>query len=967
LEEHVESDGVPGRLVPAFTAERAIGFLSELPAGELETACHEGGLDVRALYRWFEGYKTEVTSSQELIARLRALPIWPVAGEFRPLEGLFIPGGFDDPLHLSALVDVEALGGRKEFLKDLGVPELTFHVYAREQVPRVLEERPDLPAEVRRELVQLLAQRLGEIRDDWQLQRRLRGLNLVECTDGDFCPAHQVYLQSDMVKILGGRAHVAAEVAQNTEAVTALYRWLEVAEEPRPEDVLARVREFVQGPVNEEAREAVETVFEHLVNGWMRWDDEQKQQYASLQRLAWLPGTRDQKQWYKPPGLYAVFQRYLFETQASFLLLSLALQQRAGAVKLLEYLGIKDKPFPSLVVRHLLTCSEQGEAVNKAVWGFLNDNADDPALDHLKSKACLLLPDGTYVRPDQVYWGAHPFGPFRYRLDQEFQQYGNLLKRLGVREGPGDQDYIQVLVEIGEQYGGRHKPLDDDAYVVLMRCWEALSAALETTQINADDLARLRKYKVIPDTRRVLNLPQYMFFEDRAGLATKFPQFLENSVIKRPQGAWQAMAAVGVRLLGQAVEVHLVEPPDSIEDAELASRVRERRLLIDRIIESEKASGTDGLDVTALDDLRFERANELVIQYSLEAFRQKRTTDPESVPALLIPKEPTLYVVYENAHPSWPAVARELAHAIKPVGEIGGLAGGIKEALANGSLVEASRTLDALGYPPLEQRKEIEVSESGAITDFGGTEVPDQDETGYEPPVKQAETEEHESGPGVGELSPEEALKAILNGQGTARTPMPPSEPERPAGTGTPDDGGRGGDGTEAGDGKPTEPSSDGGRPRPKRKPRGKLRTYVVHDDGDKDDADTTGARRRHEVSQAGVERVLAYESACGRTPKEMLHRHEGYDVESLEAGGSVRYIEVKSLSGEWGTRNAAGLTRTQFETARKLGEQFWLYVVERATEDEARIYCIQDPANQVNQYLFDDGWEALAEVEEAN
>jgi hypothetical protein len=38
------------------------------------------------------------------------------------------------------------------------------------------------------------------------------------------------------------------------------------------------------------------------------------------------------------------------------------------------------------------------------------------------------------------------------------------------------------------------------------------------------------------------------------------------------------------------------------------------------------------------------------------------------------------------------------------------------------------------------------------------------------------------------------------------------------------------------------------------------------------------------------------------------------------------------------------------------------LYVVERATSDDYRIYPIQDPANRVNQYLFDDGWQALAE-----
>ena len=59
----------------------------------------------------------------------------PTAGRLRSLEELYIPGGFDDPFRIAGLVDLQALGGRREFLKDLGVQELTFLVYAQEQVP----------------------------------------------------------------------------------------------------------------------------------------------------------------------------------------------------------------------------------------------------------------------------------------------------------------------------------------------------------------------------------------------------------------------------------------------------------------------------------------------------------------------------------------------------------------------------------------------------------------------------------------------------------------------------------------------------------------------------------------------------------------------------------------------------------------------------------------------------------------
>ncbi|MBC8492320.1 MAG: hypothetical protein H8D43_00940, partial [Chloroflexi bacterium] len=716
MTEYGEADRVPGRLVTEFAAEDAVEFLSGRTE-RLEAEWHRGALDLQALYQWFESRKSEILDTPELRDNLCALPIWPASGHLRPLSGLYIPGGFDDdPLKLPVLVDLEVLGGRREFLRDLGVQELTFEAYVREQVPRVLTERPDLPAAVCRQLVQLLAQRLGGLRGDESLRYRLRELPLIECVDGTFRPANQVYVHSETVlSVLGDRVHVAAPITQNTDAVHALYRWLGVAQEPRPEDVLQRVYELTTTPPDRDALQIVETVFDYLVSQWSKWDADQKRSYSMLRSLAWLPGTREWRHWYKPDELYAVFQSYLFETQVSFLSLPRPLQNEAGRVGLIEFLHIKATPPPVLVVRHLLTCSEHGAEVNREVYRFLNDRADDPVLDQLEGTACLLLPNGNYVRADQVYWGEHPFGPFRYQLGSELRQYGALFDRLGVREQPEGQDFVQVLLEIREQYSEQHRPLDDQTHAVVMHCWEELSTALETERITPDDLKGLRGKEVIPDPRRMLANPDYLFFEDRAGLAAKFEGFLEHSVIARPQGAWRAMEAVGVQCLSQAVKLHLLECEDPTDDQMLAERVRDRRPLVARVVESERASGVDALDTGVLDRIKFQRAHQLMIQYSLQAFRQTRTTDSESVPALLIAGEQTLFTVHDNGRTPWPAVARELAYAVKPIGEIGGLAGGVKEALASDSYEGACRTLDALGYPPLQERSDVEITGTGVV------------------------------------------------------------------------------------------------------------------------------------------------------------------------------------------------------------------------------------------------------------
>jgi hypothetical protein len=115
-------------------------------------------------------------------------------------------------------------------------------------------------------------------------------------------------------------------------------------------------------------------------------------------------------------------------------------------------------------------------------------------------------------------------------------------------------------------------------------------------------------------------------------------------------------------------------------------------------------------------------------------------------------------------------------------------------------------------------------------------------------------------------------------------------------------------------------------------------------------------------VDRAGVGRVLKYETASGRVAREMPHENPGYDIESRDLEGKVaRYIEVKSFSGEWRSSFAV-LSQTQFEKARDLGVQFWLYVVERAEEESFRIHRIQNPAMRANHFMFDDGWNALAE-----
>ena len=237
IHDQLPGDTFPGRFMPNFGVRQAVDLLAEMPIDQLEAAWRRGRLDLPRLFRWFESQQIEILADDpSLRPEICRLPLVPVAGELRPLADLYMPGGFEDPLKLAGVVDLAAIGGRRQFLRDLGVAELDFDSYVHAQLPRVLAQNPDLPSDARHRLVQLLAERLGEIRDDEALQEQLAQLPLIACMDGTFRAANTVYASREVVALLGERVHVAEPV--ESKAVQALHRWLGVRDEPAAEDIV---------------------------------------------------------------------------------------------------------------------------------------------------------------------------------------------------------------------------------------------------------------------------------------------------------------------------------------------------------------------------------------------------------------------------------------------------------------------------------------------------------------------------------------------------------------------------------------------------------------------------------------------------------------------------------------------------------------------------------------------------------
>jgi len=100
------------------------------------------------------------------------------------------------------------------------------------------------------------------------------------------------------------------------------------------------------------------------------------------------------------------------------------------------------------------------------------------------------------------------------------------------------------------------------------------------------------------------------------------------------------------------------------------------------------------------------------------------------------------------------------------------------------------------------------------------------------------------------------------------------------------------------------------------------------------------------EIEAVGMQVAMDYEREHGRSPEDVSAHNLGYDIRSLAPlqgegrGEGVRYIEVKARA----TTGAIVLTPNEWLMAQRLGNEYWLYIVENA-KTEPRLHTIQNPA----------------------
>lgn len=888
---------------------------------------------------WIFEQVDEWKTDAKFISTISTAPIWASSGQLRRLSDLCVPGSFSDPLNLAEFVDQDIVARWGHELRTvLFVRVLELDTYLLHLLPLWFQQRSDISPDTRRDVVSLIALHLGALRDRSDIASILRELPIVECTDGEFRPGDTVYFGSHGVRtILGDRVAIARDSQSLPESHIDALRWLGVESLPRTSEIVARIRDLIAEPVESESRAEIESMLSGISAHWAHYSEDST--LKILATLPWLP-SRESRAWKRPADVFSIYNEYLFSTIGPFL--DIGRDTQMGAAKVFDFLGVKSRPISGLVVQHLINLSSIGSQPNPEVYRFLSEADDHREIARLKTVACLWS-GGRYHRPEKVFLGPHEFGCRRDSLESAWMQYAKLLETLGVKRAPEVDDARAVLLEIVADHQG-NQSLSESDFEIVWSCWRMIASFLD--ELGDDWFEPLRRAKVVPNAMRVLERPDVMFFRDHPRLPEVFGAILASSVIDRPSGAASALSKIGVRALSSAVKTELVECDDVEAATAIEVLLRERLPLVRRILESSEYSAH--AEQFAVVPKVFSASRLVVMYHVLLGARHLPSPEVHRVAALFDRQSGHLYV--DRGSRKWhTAVARELVFALIPDASAAHLAAAVKDVLVAEDVLEASAGLDELGFAPAEVQHSVPQSSAPLAAPVGAATNGNLAGEGRSAVVGSTD----EQPLPTAQVIPCPVADAVP--VATAVTIVPPEPPAL------------GGVATSGEESvvvrRENSPSAAPSKTAASPSPRGALRSYVLPPtnlDETRSLSDEQRARR-HAADEAGIRAVLQTEQQAGRMPKKMDHFFEGYDIESYDSASSlIRVIEVKSLTGPW-DGFGVGLSAPQFRCAWERAEMFWLYVVENAGQQSQRVHQICNPANRVDEFRFDNGWEGVA------
>lgn len=948
----------------------------------------------------------------------RNFPIWPQSSsEFTSLDGALLPGNFNDPLGIGRILASEQFNkSSSDFLiAHLGVKVLTLDSYLDEVLPNYLRTHKLHASHCLLLLKEVNSQVQTITNEQWQVLSRLEIIPIEESGVG--VPGECLKPSKLMKQLFTESARpfvdldALGSVSESESELDALLTRIGVATSPTIE-LIVEAWLFNQRSKKtlKAIKEAISLLAIELVSILSKIDKEKNAEFEisrthfsellfpcklscnSLHKNEKLIQPRWAKAICDQEGLHEVYIDFP--------------KQSTNLVQ--KYLGIEEKVEISLVVAHLLHCVEDLKKPNDQTYQLLNQYAKGNEYErreilNLKGKAVIYTSDsgGRFIPPNRIF-GALPrhlnfLKSYSVVTPSAPEGLEDLWALLDIPRTALDADVVNFLPQIKEDFNTSKSSADSEA----IENDYQLALSIIGNGFTRGELWATEYASIFSANNFALTLgnqwkaPCETLIADTSSWAARLELFSE-SLIKIDPIAYLFLSESGSRLLSKSIRLHdasLVIKGDS--DLQVTERLQKHSsniigFLLKEIEEDSMQGGRIQAqekfhELNKLSAIKAIPVNSLEIEVSVLLGTRERQFTVKELSELYV-KDQVAVAYLRGVRDPYKSVLKALLMTYLP---------GLTDDLANQKSLsiahfiggcspeEANRILKEEGMITQNLDSYLSATDEVVSIPFDGV---NKEATQAEDPIGTSGDEDTDS-TGDEEFGSKDSPSTKPNAD-TSSPPTPSalgtSHPKPPLHNGNSEQPTRkDSDNREPTDRPPTQPktppSSDGeqsqsfdekksSRNRPASGNHGKARSGYVYPEPSNPDKESYVENT--EVEKSAIHWIRKREWEIFRDVEDANElygkNNPGFDLISRSPTNpkDVRYIEVKSLRGEWDSLGVY-MSRTQLEFAIDYGAQVWLYVVEYALNPErTRLHRIKDPWSNMGRFYFDDGWRVIAEVE---
>jgi hypothetical protein len=940
---------------------------------------------LRSFYRFLSVFPRDDHSPH--VISLSQTPILRGRDRFLTPREARLPGGFTDPIGRFDTLDISLYDDRaQEFLKEaLGVRVLTLETYIRSHLADILAK-----GVTANEYLGLLDEltKHPQILEDATSRDILKKLPIVRTEDSGMARPSECYFKSQaLVEILGDQKHLWVDISLfpsfKGAIVKAFLERLGMRSRPTLAHAVDRVEAVVKDRPTERAQETISVLISFIFQLFEQDSIADHESFFAneirrMRNAKWLPGSIGGKinteEWYAPNELYQPFRAFGFDTQVSTLALKLS-QRTPLTSKFLEFLGMPAEPATTTVVAHLIFCSQSELKPNDLTYQILNERvlAKDSlgSVARLKDIACIYsTAQKRFVSGARIFWSKPPIPRYCFQAPEWMHRYRPFFEIIGVNEEPSDRTYAGVIVDITKEFAHSSQRLSKETQLIHGICLAALAGAIEDDQSQGESIINsLIEQPFLITLSETLAFAEEVVICDNEWLAEPFGGELNSRLIKVHPEHRAVIDRLNLRALSAVTRLEAVRLGELIVDDSASRRIAERHVLLLWMFSGLKAK------------VRQEASSALAaIEIMRSDFIQSRSVfSPSDTPIVSTPRGERvlfergthkLYLHVDLGEAFWIPALRAIFSTLL-AGEDGI---DIRQCALTGSHILAAPTFDharieleQAGFEPPSDVEQPDFEGDGTglgdISVGGGRDDSIFEETAtgdmQRDNINDAGDADKSHAGSMGSGSGHDGSAEHNESDGTVSSGKGDARNAAPAGIAGQKDNGQDDTVSNGGDKRRQHASTE-------RSTRTQwMRSYVVPEQGSKERKEMLPldqTERNAAIDEAAMIAVIGYEESRRCKVERMPHLNPGHDIISRSSDTSEkRIIEVKGLEGEW-TERGVKLTRTQIMNAEEYGDEFWLYVVERALDPQGgKIHAIQNPFFKASEFWFDYIWREIA------